>query len=116
MTVLVATTRTGTAFNKPAYKYIREADRLPSTNSAHEQEDPLFKVKLFNPTGNGIWYIAGYDPESGIAWGAAYIFEFELGDFYMPELVAVRGVFGLPIERDIHWKPQRLSEVSKRFE
>ena len=70
----------------------------------------MVRVKLFDPTSAGTWYIAGYDPESGIAFGAAQIFEHEIGDIYIPELVGFRGGFGLPIERDIHFTPCRLSE------
>jgi len=95
----------------PAYWYIRLTDNLPRTDEAHEQQDPMVKVKLFNPTGIGTWWIAGYDPETGLAWGAAELFEREVGDFSMHELIAVRGLMGLPLERDLHWAPRMLSVV-----
>ena len=31
----------------------------------------------------------------------------ELGSVYIPELVAVRGPFGLRIERDLYWTPSK---------
>ena len=40
------------AFHKPAYRYIRAADRLPSTDAACEAADPLIRIKLFDPVGN----------------------------------------------------------------
>lgn len=93
--------------NKPAYRYIRQSDKLPTQI---EGDDPVALVKLFNPTGAGTWYIAAYDPETRIADGAAHIHEFEYGPVSMEELVAYRGLMGLPIERDIHWTPRPLSQ------
>jgi hypothetical protein len=76
-------------------------------------------VKIFNPTGRGTWYVTGYDPETRIATGAADLFEYEVGDFSMTELVEIRGTalivgigkFGLPLERDLYFTPCRLSEA-----
>ena len=102
-----------TKSSKAAYSYIRESDKLPTPDGLmykHDGGDPVAKVKLFNPTGAASWYLAAYDPETGIAWGAAFIHEFEIGDIYMPELVEFRGRFGLPIERDLHWSPRPLSQ------
>lgn len=96
--------------NKPAYRYLRTSDALPTLDASRETEDPMALVKLFNPTGAGTWYIAAYDPETRTAYGAAHLFEFELGDIYLPELVEFRGRFGLPIERDLHWTPRPLSQ------
>ena len=91
--------------NKPAYRYIRVSDHVPLS------EGKTALIKLFNPTGAGTWYIAEYDPETRVAYGAAKIQEFEYGSFSMEELVAYRGRFGLPIERDLSWTPTPLSEV-----
>ncbi len=102
-------TVTSTFQKRPAYKYIRESDKLPAV----APEDAVAKVKLFNPTGSGTWYIASYDPETGQAFGVAEIFEKEYGYIDINELVAYRGRFGLPIERDLSFKPIKLSEVAK---
>ena len=108
----VRTTAPGAAFNKPAYRYIRAADRLPTTDEAWGAADPMVLVKLFDPAGAGTWYIAGYDRETGRAFGAVRIHELEVGDFDIWELVGLRGrPFGLPIERDLHWRPAHLSAV-----
>lgn len=94
----------------PAYHYIRESDRLPSTAEAIEQADPLLRVKLFG--GPGTWWIAGFDPETRIAYGVAEIQEREVGDFDLDEIVELRiKPWGLPVERDLHWRPTRLSVV-----
>lgn len=97
--------------NKPAYRYIRTTDNLPVDSRG---QDLIAKVKLFNPTGPGTWYITAYDPATRIAQGAASIHEFEYGDFWMGELVEFRGRFGLPIERDLHWTPRPLAECEGR--
>lgn len=100
---------------RPAYRYIRQSDRLPSTDEAFALGlDAEVKVKLFNPTGAGTWFITGYDPETRIATGAAHIHEMDIGDFWMGELVTFRGRFGLPLERDLGWTPRPLSEVTGR--
>ena len=92
----------------PAYRYIRASDKLPVEPVG---EDPVCRVKLFNPTGTGTWYLASYDPETQVAWGVCELFEKEYGTVYLPELVAYRGRFGLPIERDIHYTPKKASEL-----
>jgi len=96
--------------NRAAYRYIREADDLPLPEKIAGERDPIAKIKLFNPTGAGTWYIAAYDPKTRIAFGAAKITDFEYGDIWMPELVDFRGPSGLPLERDLYWKHRRLSE------
>jgi Protein of unknown function (DUF2958) len=93
---------------RPAYRYIRGTDRLPTPETVGP--DPLARVKLFNPTGTGTWYLAAYDPETRVAYGAAHLFDYEMGDISMNELTTFRGRFGLPIERDLHWTPRPLSE------
>lgn len=96
--------------NRPAYRYIRVADHLPPTSAVNADSPAL--VKLFNPTGAATWYLAGYDPENRIAWGLADLGlgEPEYGCIGMEELVEFRGRFGLPIERDLHWRPRPLKE------
>jgi len=94
---------------RPAYRYIRASDKLPGLYEA--PIDPVARIKLFDPTGSWTWYIAAYDPETRIAYGVVDGFEKECGDIYMPDLVEFRGGFGLPIERDLSWKPTPLSQL-----
>lgn len=94
---------------RPAYRYIRKSDELP----IEPPEEPMALVKLFDPTGSWTWYIAAYDPATRTAWGLVDGSEEEYGDIYMPELVALRGRSGLPIERDLHWTPKPLSACKK---
>jgi len=94
---------------RPCYRYIRESDHLPGLDV--EEIEPMARVKLFDPTGSWTWYIAAYDPASRTAYGLVDGYEKEFGYISMEELVAVRGAFGLPIERDLYWKPVPLSAL-----
>jgi hypothetical protein len=38
--------------------------------------------------------------------------EKELGYFSLAELQQVRGSLGLPVERDLHWRPKTLQEIA----
>lgn len=112
------TTVNSTFQNKPAYHYIRESDRLPTYEELGDAsfEDMICKVRLFNPTGIGTWWIVSLDPEDGIAWGVAELTEREAGSISMGELVSFRGQFNLPIERDLHYKPVSVQAVLDRRE
>lgn len=103
---------------RPAYRYLRVTDKLPTEiPGSTPLGDIIAKVKLFNPTGVGTWYIAAYDPDTGIAYGVSDLQGPggpETGDIYIPELVAYRDTrFRLPIERDLHWRPRRLVDLLK---
>lgn len=103
-------TLSSTFQKRPAYKYIRESDKLPTYDEL--PEEAVCKIKIFNPTGVGTWYLASYDPDTGVAFGVADLgMGAELGDIYMPELVEFRGLMGLPIERDLYWKPKTATEL-----
>ena len=60
-------------------------------------------VKLFNPTGQGTWYLSEYDPIKEVAFGLCHIFENELGYVDIRELREYKGMMGLGIERDLHF-------------
>jgi hypothetical protein len=98
---------------KPAYRYIRKADKILA-RLPHDASFDTTKclVKLFDPTGAGTWYIASYDATDGVAYGVADLgYGPEFGAIYIPELVDFRGRFGLPIERDLHWKPKTITAL-----
>ena len=97
---------------RPAYRYIRASDKVPTFRSDGKAASNMALVKLFDPTGSWTWYISEYDPDTRTAFGLVDGFERELGYFSMEELVNLRGRFGLPLERDLHFKPQPLSELA----
>ena len=103
------------AFNRPAYWYVRGADGFPTADAAAADPNPLVRVKLFDPQGRWSWYLAGYDPATRIAFGAVDGWEFEIGDIWMPGLTPLRGKpFALPLERDLGFTPCRLSSLTRR--
>ena len=97
----------------PAYRYIRESDKLPSLAEGDDGVDNIARVKLFDPTGSWTWYISEYDPKSRVAFGRVHGQDDEYGYINMAELVDYRGQFGLPIERDLHWAPRPLGQCTR---
>ncbi|MEM1298082.1 MAG: DUF2958 domain-containing protein [Pseudomonadota bacterium] len=62
-------------------------------------------VKLFTPDANATWLISEIDPHRpDVAFGLADLGMGcpELGSVSIPELGAIRGALGLPVERDLH--------------
>jgi len=72
-------------------------------------------VKLFHPLGAATWFLTEYNPETKIAFGLAHIQETELGYISMEELAGIE-IMGLTIEREISFKPTKLSECRKDLE
>lgn len=97
----------------PAYCYILESmsKKIPKLYEMENEKDPMVWVKLFTPDGNWTWYITEYDPEERLAFGLVKGQETELGYFSLAEIEQARGPLGLQVERDIHFKPCKLSEV-----
>lgn len=81
--------------------------------SQENEKDPLVVAKFFNPCGSGTWLVTEYDPTDKIAFGYVMgLGDDELGYISLEEMESVRLPFGLTIERDLHFRPQRLSECS----
>lgn len=67
----------------------------------------------FSCFNNCDWYLTEYDPETGEAFGLVKGFVSELGYFNINEFEHLNQSKGLNvIERDIHWKPCKLSNVA----
>lgn len=67
-------------------------------------------LKIFTPDGNWTWYPTEFDGEDTF-FGLVIGFEAELGYFSLNELESVRGLFGLPLERDLHYTPITLERA-----
>ena len=68
-------------------------------------------VKFFTPDSNWTWWATEFDGEDtffGLVDGHCK----ELGYFSLAELEEVTGPMGLPIERDLHFKPTTLQEIA----
>ena len=108
-------------------------ERMPALYSQEQERDPLVVVKYFDPVGSWTWYATEGSPvdEEGymdttkekvdfLLFGLVVGHVPELGYFSLNELKTakegLRGLRALPIERDIHFRPQRLSEVRRRHD
>ena len=63
-------------------------------------------VKLFTPDGNATWLITEIDTDGDTMFGLCDLGmgEPELGYVSLTEIKGIRGRFGLPVERDAHFK------------
>jgi len=75
--------------------------------------DAIVYAKFFTPDGGWTWYATEYDPEAREFFGLVDGQYKELGYFSLDELESARGMLGLPIERDLYFKPTKLSELTK---
>lgn len=96
-------------------KFLTKADeaRLPALYTQESEPDPVVQVKFFTPWTSWTWYAIEYDGED-LFFGYVVGLESELGYFSRRELESVRGPGGLRIERDLYFKPTRLSEVKAK--
>lgn len=76
-------------------------------------KDKVVVCKLFCPWSNWTHYVIEGEPWDGtyIFFGFVVGFEAEFGNFTLKELEEVIGPLGLKYERDINWKPTRISEI-----
>ena len=106
-------------------------ERMPALYSQEHERDPVVVAKYFDPVGSWTWYATEGSPvdENGyydtnkpkvdyLFFGLVVGFEKELGYFSLSELKTakegLRGLQALPIERDVWFREQRLSEVRRR--
>lgn len=77
-------------------------------------------VKFFTPSSSWTWWATEGSPITDDA-GREVDFQFfglveghcrEMGYFNLSELESVRGPIGLPIERDLYWRPKTLEEIA----
>jgi len=71
-------------------------------------------LKLFTPDSSFTWWITEGSPEGDdfIFFGLVEGHEKELGYISLNELASVTGPMGLPIERDIFFKPTELRQLA----
>jgi hypothetical protein len=101
------------------------------TKEIREQLPPLYAqdgkggkavayAKFFTPSSSWTWYATEGEPVKDSSgremdfkfFGLVEGFEKELGYFVLSELEEVRGPMGLPIERDLYFKPTPLSKIA----
>jgi hypothetical protein len=91
--------------------------RLPPLGSQLGAADPKLWVKFFTPDGGWTWFAAegSKDEQTGefIFWGYVVGLESEWGTFRLSDLKEVRGALGLPVERDLWFRPQPFSQLKQ---
>ena len=82
----------------------------------HSQEQakaPFVPTKFFNPVGSQSWFILEYDPETKVAFSyVTGMYGDEFGYTSIEELESISLPLGLTIERDLYFKPCKLSECT----
>ena len=89
----------------------------------------LAQVKFFTPSSSWTWYASEGSPvdEDGyydtdkekvdfLFFGLVSGLEVELGYLSLSELEELRGPLGLPVERDLYFKPKTLEELQEFHE
>ena len=89
-------------------------NQLPQlyANEYKPAKEAMAIVKFFTPDSNWTWWATEFDPEQGLFYGLVQGFETELGYFSLAEIESARGPLGLPIERDLHFKPTQLKNCA----
>jgi hypothetical protein len=86
--------------------------RLPALYAQDGRGDEAMAyVKFFTPWSNWTWYGTEYDPATRTFFGLVKGHETELGYFSLDELAALRGPYGLRVERDLSFRPTKLAEL-----
>lgn len=86
---------------------------LPALYRQEKVKDPIVYCKFF--LGSWTWFATEAEEQDGDVLFFGYVigFESEWGYFLLSELESARGQFGLPVERDLYFRPTPFSEVQK---
>lgn len=89
-------------------------EKLPDLYGAEEYGlEAKALVKFFTPDSSWSWFASEFDG-SDIFFGLVVGLDIELGYWSLEELEAVRGPWGLPIERDLYFEPATLKELMQK--
>ena len=83
---------------------------IPKLYETEEQNNPIVYIKLF--LDGWTWHITELSIDGDIAFGYVISpFGAELGYFSLEEIKGIRGSLGLGVERDLSFKPIKLSSI-----
>ena len=86
--------------------------QIPKLYETEEQNNSIAYVKLF--LDSWTWYITEISIDNDICFGYVVSqFGAELGYFSLNEIKSIKGSLGLDVERDLFFKPTRLSLIKK---
>jgi hypothetical protein len=85
-------------------------------NQYHKSADldnQIVVAKIFNPYGNGVWYLLNSDPQDpDYIWAIVDLFEVEMGSVSRSELEGLKvPPFNLPLERDLYFTPMNAKSL-----
>ena len=86
---------------------------IPKLYETEAQNDPIAHVKLFLE--NWTWYITEFSIDKNICFGyvESPFCSGELGYFSLEEIKSIQGSLGIGVERDLEFKPTKLSIIKK---
>ena len=87
-------------------------NRISKLYETEEQNDPIAYVKLF--LDDWTWFITEISIDNNICFGYVISpFGAELGYFSLEEIKSIKGTLGIGVERDLSFKPTKLSIIKK---
>ena len=87
-------------------------NQIPKLYETEDEIGPIAYVKLF--IDGWTWYITEFSIDKNICFGYVISpFGAELGYFSLDEIKGIRGTLGIGVERDLEFKPTRLSVIKK---
>ena len=89
--------------------------KLPPLYACEDKKDPIVICKFFAPWTNWTWYAIEFDGKDTF-FGYVIGHENELGYFTLSELQGLKGPMGLGVERDMYFRPCKLSEIKRLHE
>lgn len=93
----------------------KRLEQYPLYSQDGKGKDAVCVVKFFLTGGSWTWYILEADLKNDTAYGIIVngYNECEYGYINLSELQTVRNSLGLGVERDLHFKPQTLSQMTE---
>ena len=87
--------------------------QIPPLYATEDQKDPVVYIKLF--LDGWTWYITELSIDGDIAFGyvVSPYCSGELGYFSLNEIQFIKGSLGIGVERDLSFKPTKLSQIKK---
>ena len=87
-------------------------DLIPKLYETEDLKNPIIYVKLFLDAWT--WYITEISIDNNICFGYVISpFGAELGYFSLEEIKGIKGSLGIGVERDLSFKPTKLSVIKK---
>ena len=88
-------------------------NQIPKLYETEDLKNPIVYVKLF--LDGWTWYITELSIDGDICFGyvVSPFCSGELGYFSLEEIKSIKGTLGIGVERDLEFKPTKLSIIKK---